>query len=45
MEALDLFLNNHFNESLDKLQPRCEQVILPLQFCHSWMHFTQEKTW
>ena len=22
MEALDLFLNNHFSESLDKLQPR-----------------------
>ncbi|XP_062874534.1 tetratricopeptide repeat protein 39A [Trichomycterus rosablanca] len=24
MEALDLFLNNHFSESLDKLQPRCK---------------------
>lgn len=22
MEALDLFLNNHFSESLDKLRPR-----------------------
>uniref|UniRef100_A0AAR2KDN2 Tetratricopeptide repeat domain 39A n=1 Tax=Pygocentrus nattereri TaxID=42514 RepID=A0AAR2KDN2_PYGNA len=25
MEALDLFLNNHFNESLDKLQPRSKE--------------------
>ncbi|KAK2829317.1 hypothetical protein Q7C36_017307 [Tachysurus vachellii] len=25
MEALDLFLNNHFSESLDKLKPRCKE--------------------
>uniref|UniRef100_A0A8C1JS32 Zgc:158403 n=1 Tax=Cyprinus carpio TaxID=7962 RepID=A0A8C1JS32_CYPCA len=25
MEALDLFLNNHFNESLDKLRPRSKE--------------------
>lgn len=28
MEALDLFLNNHFSESLEKLKPRYDLSIM-----------------